>query len=97
MHRRAFLSLAGATLLTAPWRERDAARAALPALAGDDICRSTRALPILVASNGAGGLSYQGTHILALGALKDLAPAFAVTGGTPSGDGRRLRRWYRWR
>ena len=81
MHRRAFLSLAGATLLTAPWRERDAARAALPALVGDDICRSPRALPIVVASTGVGELSYQGTHILAYGALKDMASAFATTGG----------------
>lgn len=81
MDRRAFLSLAGAALLTAPWRESGIARAAMPALAGDDICRNARALPILVASTGAGGLSYQGTHILALGAMKDLATAFAASGG----------------
>ncbi|MDP1651714.1 MAG: substrate-binding domain-containing protein [Rhodocyclaceae bacterium] len=79
MDRRAFLSLAGAALLTAPWREQ--AAAALPRLSGDDICRSPTALPIFVASTGAGDLSYQGTHILAYGALKDIAPAFAVTGG----------------
>ena len=79
MDRRAFLSLAGAALLTAPWREQ--AAAAPSRLAGDDICRSPTALPIFVASTGAGELSYQGTHILAYGALKDMAPAFAASGG----------------
>lgn len=79
MDRRAFLSLAGTALLTASWR--DAAIAGAPRPTGDDICRSPRTLPIVVASSGAGGLSYQGTHILAYGVMKDLAPAFAATGG----------------
>ncbi len=78
MDRRAFLSLAAAALIAAPWRER--AVAAPPVLIGDDICRSPRALPIVVASTGAGDLSYQGTHILAYGVMKDLAPAFGATG-----------------
>jgi len=34
-----------------------------------------------VASTGAGELSYQGTHILAYGALKNIAPAFGAQGG----------------
>jgi hypothetical protein len=56
-------------------------RQAFLTLACDDICRTARALPILVASTGAGGLSCQGTHILALGAMKDLATAVAASGG----------------
>jgi phosphate transport system substrate-binding protein len=79
--RRAFLSLAGAGLLTVPWREQAVARTPPPDLSSDDICRSPRALPVLVASTGAGELSYQGTHILAYGALKNIAPAFAAHGG----------------
>lgn len=80
MNRRNFLTLAGASLLFAPWREQAAARTPL-GLVDDGICRSPRALPIFVASTGAGELSYQGTHILAYGALKNIAPAFAVQGG----------------
>ncbi|MBI4740419.1 MAG: substrate-binding domain-containing protein [Betaproteobacteria bacterium] len=80
MDRRTFLTLVGAALLTAPWREQGGASAAPLPLPGDDICRSPRALPIFVASTGARDLSYQGTHILAYGVLKDLAPAFAATG-----------------
>jgi len=79
MNRRDFLSLAGTALVAAAWRLP--VGAAVPALPGGDICRSPRALPIFVASTGAGELSYQGTHILAYGALKDVAPAFAATGG----------------
>jgi phosphate transport system substrate-binding protein len=78
MDRRSFLSLAGATLVGAAWREPLAAG---PAFVDDRMCRAPRALPIVVASTGAGELSYQGTHILAYGALKDMAPAFAATGG----------------
>ncbi|MDP2823281.1 MAG: substrate-binding domain-containing protein [Sulfuritalea sp.] len=78
MDRRSFLALAGTALLAAPWREQ--ASATQPRLVGDDICRSPRALPIVVASSGTGELSYQGTHILAYGALKDVAPAFAAMG-----------------
>lgn len=81
MDRRGFLALAGAAALTAPWREQSLARAALPGPLDDGICRSPRALPIIVGSTGAGELSYQGTHILAYGALKDIAPVFAATGG----------------
>lgn len=80
MNRRGFLTLAGASLLLAPWREQAVARTPL-GLVDDGICRSPRALPIFVASTGAGELSYQGTHILAYGALKNIAPAFAVQGG----------------
>lgn len=80
MNRRGFLTFAGASLLFAPWREQAAARMPLGP-AGDDICRSPRDLPIFVSATGAGELSYQGTHILALGALRQIAPAFAVRGG----------------
>ncbi|MBI4754536.1 MAG: substrate-binding domain-containing protein [Betaproteobacteria bacterium] len=81
MDRRSFLSFAGAGLLIGPWREHAAAGTPAPGFSADDICRSARPLPIFVASTGAGELSYQGTHILAYGALKNLAPAFATTGG----------------
>jgi phosphate transport system substrate-binding protein len=78
MDRRAFLSLAGFSLLSAPWGERAAARPVLPA-AEADFCRSQRTLPLL-AAGGEGALSYQGTHILAHGALKDLAAAYGASG-----------------
>ncbi len=81
MNRRAFLVLAGAAALTALWRGHATARSPIAMPTGDDICRSPRALPIFVASTGVGELSYQGTHILAYGALKNIAPAFAALGG----------------
>jgi len=77
--RRAFLSLAGAALIGAPRREPSAA--APPRRIGDDICLSPSAPPIFVASTGPGGLSYHGTHILAYGALMDIAPAFMASRG----------------
>ena len=79
MDRRNFLSLAGTAFLSASWR--GPAVAGSSKLAGDDICRSPRALPIFVAATGTGELSYQGTHILAYGAMKEIAPAFALAGG----------------
>lgn len=79
MNRRNFLALSGTAMLAASWRR--SVVAAPPLLLGDGMCRSPRALPIFVASTGAGELSYQGTHILAYGALKDIAPAFAASGG----------------
>lgn len=78
MDRRAFLSLTGAALLAAPWRESARAQGS-PAESA--ICRTPRSLPIFVASTGAEELSYQGTHILAYGALKEIAPAFVASGG----------------
>jgi phosphate transport system substrate-binding protein len=79
MNRRNFLALSGTAWLTASWRQ--SVVAAPPPWDGGELCRSPRTLPIFVASTGKGELSYQGTHILAYGALKDLAPAFALAGG----------------
>lgn len=81
MNRRAFLSMSGAALFASLLREDATAKNPVRVPTADEICRSPRALPIVVASSGAGELSYQGTHILAYGALKDMAPAFAATGG----------------
>jgi phosphate transport system substrate-binding protein len=81
MNRRAFLSISGAALFASLLREDATAKAPVKFAAGDEICRSPRELPIFVASTGAGELSYQGTHILAYGALKNIAPVFAAQGG----------------
>jgi len=78
MNRRNFLALAGSALLAGAWRH---SAAVTPRALVTDICRSPRALPLLVAATGPDALSYQGTHILAYGALRDLASAFAATGG----------------
>lgn len=81
MKRRAFLSLSGAALLGSLLGDQAGAKGPLQPSAADEICRSPRELPIFVASTGAGELSYQGTHILAYGALKRIAAAFAAQGG----------------
>lgn len=81
MDRRTFLAFAGAGLMTSPWREQAVAGATLRSALDGEICTTTRRAPVIVASSGQGGLSYQGTHILALGAMKDLATAFVAGGG----------------
>lgn len=73
--------MAGAAVLASLLREDASAKTPVRFSATDEICRSPRELPIFVASTGAGELSYQGTHILAYGALKNIAPAFAAQGG----------------
>lgn len=81
MKRRAFLGVLGATLALNPWENR-AGAPSLPELSPSDICRTpTASSPDLIAAvESAGGLSYQGTHILTHGALRDLAASFAGSG-----------------
>lgn len=73
--------MSGAALFASLLREDATAKNPVRFPATDEICRSPRELPIFVASTGAGELSYQGTHILAYGALKNIAPVFAAQGG----------------
>lgn len=92
MNRRAFLfaGLAGLSLTASQGRARNGP-ASIDALLANDVCR-TRAggfLPTALAPRAPGELRYQGTHILAHGAFRDLADAYrgpsggrlAVTGG----------------
>lgn len=74
--RRNFLGLGSAALLAAllPGGQRVIAAPA------PMICRAPRGLPIFVAAAGKGELSYQGTHILAYGAMTRISSAFSTVG-----------------
>lgn len=78
MDRRRFLLALGAGAMAGAWRGDAASR---PPSASDELCRAPRAVPIVVTARGAGELHYQGTHILAYGALRELAQAYAAVGG----------------
>lgn len=77
--RRAFLGTLGAALVLSPWQIRAGARA-LREPFPTDLCRTANPPEVLVAAQSTGALSYQGTHILAYGALRDLAASFADSG-----------------
>jgi len=75
MHRREFVKLfAGAAAIPVAGAEGWGGRPA------SDVCRSRAAAPMPVAARNAGVLEFEGTHILAYGAMRALAKRY---GGSP--------------
>lgn len=78
MDRRAFVRILAGALLLAPWKPRARSPDSQAPRQGEICASPATFLPVAAGRNS--GLSYQGTHILAYGALREVARSFAESG-----------------